>query len=117
MSKLMFTAVLLCVCVTLAVAQTRIEVATGKQFTLTVESNPSTGYQWQLASPVDEKKVKFLRSMFNAPNTDRVGAAGVELWIFEAVGAGDTTISLKYVRPWEKDKAPAETAKFDIVIK
>lgn len=117
MSKLILIAVLLCSCVTLAVAQTRIEVATGQKFTLTLDSNPSTGYAWQLATPVDETKVKFLRSVFNAPETDRAGAAGLELWIFEAVGTGETTISLKYVRSWEKDKPPAETANCSIVIK
>ncbi len=73
MSKLILIAVLLCSCVTLAVAQTRIEVATGQKFTLTLDSNPSTGYAWQLATPVDETKVKFLRSVFNAPETDRAG--------------------------------------------
>ena len=117
MGKLILIAALLCSCVTFAAAQSRIEVANGQQFTLTLVSNPSTGYAWQLAKPVDEKKVKFLRSVFNAPETDRVGAAGVELWIFEAVGTGETTISLKYVRSWEKDAAPAETADWSIAIK
>jgi inhibitor of cysteine peptidase len=117
MGKLILVAVLLGACVTLAIAQTRIEVATGQEFTVTLKSNPSTGYGWQLATPVDETKVKFLRSVFNAPKTDRVGAPGVELWIFEAVGKGETTISLKYVRPWEKDTAPAETATCNVVIK
>lgn len=35
-----------------------IEVLVGQAFSLTLESNPSTGYHWQLAQPVDETIVK-----------------------------------------------------------
>jgi inhibitor of cysteine peptidase len=117
MNKLILLAVLIFSCVTLAGAQTRVEVAKGQKFTLTLDSNASTGYEWQLAQPPEEKTVKFLEKLYKAPKTDRVGAAGLELWIFEAVGPGETTISLKYVRSWEKDVKPEETATFAILVK
>jgi inhibitor of cysteine peptidase len=117
MSKLIIGALLVCFAVALAVAQDHFEVKTGKMFTLTLESNPSTGYSWEIAQPLDETKVALVESIYNAPKTDRVGAAGVELWVFKAVGTGETTISMKYVRPWEKDTAPAEAATFAVTIK
>jgi predicted secreted protein len=46
-----------------------------------------------------------------------VGAPGKEVWTFKAVKSGKTTINFKYVRPWEKDKAPTKTTSFQVVIK
>jgi inhibitor of cysteine peptidase len=117
MSKLIIAALLICLSVASAFAQDHFEVKVGKMFTVTLESNASTGYSWEIAEPLDETKVKLVESLYNAAKTDRVGAAGVELWVFKAVGAGETTISMKYVRPWEKDAAPAETATFAVTIK
>ena len=34
-----------------------------------------------------------------------------------ALKSGKTAIEFKYVRPWEKDKAPAETKSVPVVIK
>ncbi len=116
MLKLLVGASLVCLAVTLTIAQDHVEVAAGKMFTLTLESNPSTGYQWEISQPLDETKVKLVESLYNTPKRDRVGAAGVELWVFRAVGSGQTTISMKYVRPWEKDAPPAETATCAITI-
>jgi len=117
MNRLAIVVLLVCFPITFTVAQSRIEVVTDKIFTLTLESNPSTGYQWELSQPLDETKVKLVDSFDREPHTDRAGAAGVELWLFRAVGSGETTISMRYVRPWEKDAVPAETASFSVIIR
>ncbi len=117
MRTLLLGALLVCFTVAMAIAQDHVEVTAGKMFTLTLESNPSTGYQWEIVQPLDETKVKLVEQLYNAAKTDRVGAAGVELWVFKAVAPGETTISMKYVRPWEKDVAPVETATFAVTIK
>jgi predicted secreted protein len=117
MKGLAVCALLLCFLITVAVAEERIEVPTGKMFTLTLDSNPSTGYHWELSQSLDETKVRLDDSLYREPHTDRIGAAGVELWVFRAVGPGETTISLKSVHPWEKDATPAETASFSVIIR
>jgi predicted secreted protein len=41
---------------------------------------------------------------------------GAESWRFKALSPGETTISLEYIREWEADPLPADTAEFRIVI-
>lgn len=94
-----------------------IEVQVGQEFAITLGSNPTTGYRWQLAEPLDESRLKLVGSEYKAPETERVGAGGREVWTFKAVGAGKTSIALRYVRPWEKDVPPAETRTFVIVVR
>lgn len=93
-----------------------LTVASGQQFVVTLESNPTTGYQWQLAAPLDGTILKLMETEYTAPGTGLIGAAGRETWIFQSVGRGKTVISLKYVRPWEKDVPPVKTAEFLVVV-
>jgi predicted secreted protein len=44
-----------------------IEAATGQEFTISLASNPSTGYRWQMAKPLDETIVKSVRNNYQAP--------------------------------------------------
>jgi predicted secreted protein len=46
-----------------------------------------------------------------------VGGSGREVWTFKALKSGKITIEFKYVRPWEKDKAPAILKSFSVVVK
>jgi predicted secreted protein len=93
-----------------------IETAPDREFTLTLESNRTTGYQWQLAKPPDEKIIRLIRNEYRIPKTRLVGAGGKEVWTFKAVGKGKTEIFLKYVRPWEKNVPPVREAVFVIVV-
>lgn len=89
-------------------------VRAGRTFTLKVRSNPTTGYRWELAGPLDANILSFVGREYRPERTDRVGAGGTEIWTFRAVGSGEAVIALKYVRPWEKDIAPADAAVFRI---
>jgi inhibitor of cysteine peptidase len=93
-----------------------IRVKVNKEFSIILDTNPTTGYQWQLANPLDEKILKLTSSDYKAPKTKRVGAGGKEVWTFKALAAGQTTISFKYVRPWEKDKEPEKSIAFAVNI-
>lgn len=99
-----------------------IEAAAGKEFTISLSSNRSTGYGWQLAKTLDETIVKSVSNYYQSapqpPGKNPVmGAPGTEVWTFKALKSGKTTIEFKYVRPWEKDKAPAGTESFSVVVK
>ena len=91
-----------------------IDVDVDDTFTIELESNPRTGYSWELAGPLDEAIVTSLGSDHEAADGDAVGAPGTQELSFKAVGAGTTTIALQYVRPWETDVAPAETQDFSV---
>ncbi|MCX5715841.1 MAG: protease inhibitor I42 family protein [Candidatus Omnitrophica bacterium] len=102
---------------TAAAPPNMINTRKGQQFIITLESNRTTGYEWQIASPLDKKIVKFIDSMYSVKHKNSlVGAGGDEKWIFRAIGKGKTTISLKYIRAWEKDTPPAQTADYTVIV-
>jgi len=95
------------------------EVEVGKRFSITLESNPTTGYQWQLAKPLDESILKFIDTKYKTLATEfppPPGTGGIDIWTYEAVGSGTAEICLKYVRPWESF-TPAKEQTFEIIVK
>jgi inhibitor of cysteine peptidase len=93
-----------------------VKIPAGSEFTLTLESNRTTGYQWQLAKSPDENVVQLVGNRYEVPDTRLIGAGGREVWTFKAVGKGNTEIHLKYVRPWETDVPPVKEAVFSVVV-
>jgi len=98
-------------------AKNVIEAEAGKDFVITLESNRTTGYEWQLAEPIDNHILEFISSEYIKESTDRIGAGGKEVWTFRGLIAGKTLISFKYVRPWEKDAAAAKKTAFSVTIR
>ena len=68
---------------------------------LTLDSNVTTGYKWNLATEPNAQIVNLILSSYNArQNTGgMVGVGGTETWKFQAIGAGTTTLKLAYLRP------------------
>lgn len=77
-----------------------IKMKVGEIFSVELESNPTTGYQWE--ESFDEKKVKLVDKNFDLPSR-AIGAAGKETFTFEALSEGTSTIRLDYKRGWESD--------------
>ena len=94
-----------------------IKVKTGLRFTIRMESNPTTGYSWQLSKPLDQTVVQCVTNIYEAPDSKLMGAGGHEVWTFMAVGQGQAVISMQYVRPWEKEKPPVKTQVFNVIVK
>ncbi|MFH1725215.1 MAG: protease inhibitor I42 family protein [Elusimicrobiota bacterium] len=78
----------------------------GERFSVSLESNPTTGYGWRLARPLDGTVLELVDSGYEDPPPGLVGRGGREIWTFKAVGRGRATIELEYTRPWEKGKPP-----------
>ena len=76
------------------------EVEIGDKITVKLCSNASTGFQWEYVMTSDNV-VKEEDHDFEEPEGDVVGAAGVEVWTFEAIGKGNTEIQMEYSQPWE----------------
>ncbi len=94
-----------------------VTVAKGASFRIELPSNPTTGYDWQVEK-IDKKHCYVLTSGFiPASNKNLVGAGGLKWWEIKAVKKGTTKIKLRYVRPWEKDKKPAEIFETRVNIK
>jgi inhibitor of cysteine peptidase len=92
----------------------------GQTLTVKLNSNPSTGYGWQVTR-ISESTIKQVgEPEFVQPGQDfqvEVGSGGIEVFRFEAIAAGETTIEMVYVRPWETDVAPAETYTIQVTVK
>ncbi len=93
-----------------------IEVEVGQEFTVSLKSNPTTGYRWELAKPLDENILEQVGRKFTRPETDLVGADGEETWTFRAIRKGETAVALGYVQPWEKSGTPAETRTYIVAV-
>ena len=79
-----------------------IEVDAGDTFEVSLFSNRTTGFQWpEFANIIDDSIIKQTDYEYVPPESDLVGAGGKEIWIFEAVRQGTTSITLEYNQPWE----------------
>jgi predicted secreted protein len=82
-----------------------IQAAAGTQFAIELESNPTTGYEWQpVFSP---EKVRLVRRAHSPAGRQAdgegpaFGAGRAERFVFEALAAGTTTIRMALKRSWE----------------
>ena len=68
--------------------------------TVTLESNPTTGYSWQAAQTEELFKVDKSYTEKEHPE-GMVGVGGNETFTFTPLKAGKTEVTLTYARPWE----------------
>jgi inhibitor of cysteine peptidase len=93
-----------------------MQLKKGQTLVVTLEGNPTTGYSWEVAEPLNEQVLRQVGEAEFKAESDRVGAGGVQILRFEAVNAGKTTLELVYHRPWEKDVEPLETYSIQVVV-
>ena len=93
-----------------------ITTKVGEEFTITLDSNPTTGYQWKLSDNFTEGIVKLVKSEYVAPETEMRGAGGQEVWTFKALEPGETTVEMEYVRPWETGVEPVVVKIFGVTV-
>ncbi len=82
----------------------------GEKYTSKIPSNPTTGYSWSILDPGNQAVMIFCENSTEQPkeNQERgvVGKGGRELWTFEAVDRGISTVVLGYRRSWETGVSP-----------
>src|SRR5262249_1922820 len=93
-----------------------IEVEDGAQFTISLASNPTTGFSWQLGEALDEDVVTLVSHNYIPPERQIPGAGGFEGWPFRAPGPGETSIVLNYLRTFEMGVPPARTETFFVTV-
>ncbi len=95
---------------------TEVKLAIGESVIVKLASNPSTGFQWELAELTDETVLKQTNQLFSIEGTDPPpGTPGKESWVFEAIGAGTSTISMEYSRPWEGGEKAVEIFTLTVI--
>lgn len=101
------------------VAWGQLDLAVGDTFTVSLCSNPSTGYSWSDEIAFDADVVRLVDRTFEEgadASPPIVGAPGREQLTFEAIGTGTTTIGMTYDRPWSEEP-PAWTFEVEVVVK
>jgi inhibitor of cysteine peptidase len=95
--------------------RTHVTLKTGDEFTVTLEGNATTGFEWEL--------VEFDPTVISAPtqpiyeptNASLVGGGGVWTWTLMAQGPGECEVSFVYHRTWE-DELPEATFSFSATV-
>lgn len=90
-----------------------IEVDATENFSISLESNPTTGYQWE--GDYNEEYLQFLGKEYLAQSSDLVGSGGNDVFRFVALKAGETEIVFSYLRLWEMK--PISQAVYRVIIK
>jgi len=93
-----------------------MDLSVGDTLELSFESNPTTGYQWEVVE-LNPDVLRPLGEEFVAPTSDLLGAAGVQVFRFEAVAPGKTPLKLVYHRAFEPDVPPEQTYEVNIIVK
>ena len=98
----------------------RIELKPGQVLVVTLESNPSTGYQWEVVV-VDTAVLQQIGEAEFLPAASTgmqiVGAGGMERFRFKALKKAESSLGLVYRRPWEKEEEPAKTFLIQISVR
>ena len=81
----------------------KVEIDVWSDFlTVSLCSNPTTGFKWELTEVTDKSVLIHDDNQFVSPETEGVaGAAGKEVWTFKVLKAGSCNITMEYRRPWE----------------
>ena len=96
-----------------------MNAAVGEELTVTLGSNPTTGAQWSEDAEIsDESVVRQTSHIFIGPGIEKPpGTPGREVWTFEALEKGTTTIFMEYSRPWIEEDASYRTVTITVNIR
>lgn len=93
-----------------------LSVKTNEHFYITLSSNPSTGYEWRIASVSNPDVVQFVDNQYIHPESELLGAAGKQILTFNALQEGDATITVEYVRPFERGVPPVSIYVAEVMV-
>lgn len=94
-----------------------IVIDKGDSLVISLESNPSTGYRWQVGKNDDAILKLIGEPAFHPGAHHLIGEPGHLIFKFKAISTGSDAIELGYVRPWEKDAAPAKSFGVIVTVK
>ena len=99
----------------------QFEIQAGGLLTVTLCSNPTTGFQWSEEAQISDLGVlKQIKHEFIGPESESPpppGTPGQEVWTFKAVKEGTSTVSMEYSRPWEGGEKGEWTFNLTVTVK
>ena len=91
------------------------QVEVGQIFTISLESNPTTGYKWNATYDTDFVELVDHKYVPAAQTGVMLGAGGTEIYRFRAIRRGITRVRMSYKREWEEGTAKTETRTIKII--
>ena len=89
-----------------------IRVSVGGEFSVRLESNPTTGYAWVVETLPES--VEFLGSEYEKLEGKlEVGSPGIQAFRFRAQKAGEHQINFILKRQWERNAIKSHTVKVE----
>jgi predicted secreted protein len=81
--------------------ETQINASLGKEFAISLESNPSTGFEWWIK--YDPNYLDLMNSTFVNGNgkSGFLGVQGTQMFTFNAKSAGNTEVIMLLLKPWK----------------
>lgn len=93
-----------------------VELNKGQVLVISLESNPSTGFTWEVAE-LDTHILHQIGETEFQPGSNAPGAPGMQILRFEAENAGQTPLKLVYHRPFETDMPPLRTFSIQVIVR
>ena len=83
---------------------------------LYLPSNPTTGYSWTYE--IEDPSIVSLRDEYfsQSMGSDLVGAGGTHWFHISGEQPGITSVTFRYLRPWETDVPPAEQTTYRLSV-
>jgi inhibitor of cysteine peptidase len=81
--------------------QEAIKVSNGHEFTITLQSNPGTGYQW--IPTFNTTILNLVSHDYKPASTKLLGSPGTDVFTFKAINHGTDTVKMIYKRSWETE--------------
>ena len=100
-----------------------MEVSTGDEITVSLCSNPSTGFQWSEQAQIEDGSIieqtghEYAAAGGQGGKQAAPGTAGSETWTFKALMEGTTTIYLEYSRPWQGGEKAEWTFELKVTVR
>ncbi len=84
---------------------------------VTLEANPTTGYTWEENADATGNAMTQVSHQFVEPADESVvGAPGKDVWVFDSVEPGPTTLTFDYSRPWEGGEKGEYTLTINVTV-
>jgi len=93
----------------------------GQVVSITLVSNPSTGYSWFASSSNQDILAQMGEPEYQESASDSatpiLGAAGTETYFFQGADIGTATLTLDYKKGWETNVSPEKTITITVEVK
>ena len=95
-----------------------ITVKVGEAFTIKLQANHTTGYEWMLVEELENAIIEFVGKEYVTKKAPRgmTGVGGHELWRFKAVRKGTMDLKMKEARPWDPSGPVSVSLAFKIEV-